>query len=283
MPRLFPLLPCSGLLQMPHRQIEVTADSGGNVIGASVRYNIPCGCSSAVFALPLVLLVKWFWPTVIPFDLFAFWNVHGNLGNLASDIWPFLVGTVVLFLILLLSSETVEQRWNFRDYWAQEGDIFQKMLSYFTAYGLLEELIFRWLLFYSYIVGLTVLNFLLVGFAGFGIPQWLFLHVFGPLADFVTFYKLHDFLFSTQYSWVVGAAILTANGKFRQGHLYQGWSGWVWSWYGGMFLFLVMFKYGLLTAIVLHIVYNFVIFWMNFIFTRYRGSSISGLENNDKL
>lgn len=263
------MLPGPGLLKMPYRQIEVAVDSDGNVIGASQRYNIPCGCSSVALALPLVLLVKWLWPAVIPFDLFAFWNVHGNLGNLASDIWPFLIGAVALILFWLFSGVTEEQRWNFRAYWGLEDGFFQKTLWYFTLYGFLEELTFRWLLFYSYIVGLTVLNFLLIGFAGFGIPQWLFLHVFGPIADFVTFYQLHDFLFSVQYSWVVGAAILTANGKFRAGHLYQGCLGWVWSWYAGMFLFLVMFKYGLITAIALHSAYNLVRIWIAYIFTRW--------------
>ncbi|GHO46189.1 CPBP family glutamic-type intramembrane protease [Ktedonospora formicarum] len=255
------MLPGPFLLILPHKQVEVVYDSYGNPIHASQNYNIPCGCSSVFIALPLVLLVKWLCPTVIPFDLFAFWNLHGNPSQLVGDIWPFLVGTVLTALYWMFSPTLEENRWDFSYYWSQTGDFFKRTLWYYSFYALYEELAFRWLIFYSYIVGVTVLNYLLLGFAGHNLVQWLFTQALIPAADFVTFYKLHDILISNQYSWVVGAAILSANGKFRDGHSYQGWMGWIWSWYSGMFFFLIMFRYGLLVAVLVHIAHNLFKSW----------------------
>jgi hypothetical protein len=134
--------PVLGLLEMPHREIEVAVDSRGSVVKVSPRIVIPCGCSSVVLALPLVLLVKWLWPTMIPFDLFAFWNIHGNFGNFVGDIWPLLVGTVAIILFWRFSSVTEEQRWNFYDHWVLEDGFFLKTLRYFIFYSILEELVF---------------------------------------------------------------------------------------------------------------------------------------------
>ncbi|GCE50225.1 hypothetical protein EI42_05445 [Thermosporothrix hazakensis] len=247
------------LLLLPYRNVEVVYDRFGQPHEVTKSWTIPCGCSSLLIAIPLILLVKWLWPNVIPFDLFAFWTTHGDLTALPGDIWPFIVGGLVVTLYELLFRMTEEERLNFFFHWAYEGGFFHKSFIFYTIYGFLEEVCFRWVLFYSYIVGLTVANVLFFGFAGFGLFQWLFLHVFGPAADFVTLHKLHDILFGS--SWVIGAAILSANGKFRQGHAYQGWIGWLWAWFGGMFLFLVMFHYGLPIAIGVHILYNLLLNW----------------------
>jgi hypothetical protein len=230
------------------------------------RIRIGCGVPF-IIALPLVLLVKWLWPSFIPFGLFQFWGIHGEPAALALDIWPiFVMGLIFQLLNIFL-------RRPYRDSFFGKPNIdivgtpswliLKKKFFAMSRWGLLagigEELVFRWIFFYCGIIVWTVLNFCLFGFAGSGIPQWFFLHIAMPIADFATFGKLHSLLFA-EYSWVVGAAILSANGRFRRGHAYQGVIGWVWSWYIGMFLFLVMFKYGLFAAMLVHVLYNLMIF-----------------------
>ncbi len=95
---------------------------------------------------------------------------------------------------------------------------------------------------------------MVLGFAGLHPIPWIFNEVLIPVADFATAGRLHEVL--TTAPWAVAAAILTSNGRFRNSHTYQGLIGWIWSWYLGMFLFLVLFEHGLVAAIAVHIAYN---------------------------
>jgi hypothetical protein len=119
----------------------------------------------------------------------------------------------------------------------------------------LEEIVFRWVLFYFGIVFLTGLNHLTVEVVGLGVPSWIFIHVGRPVASFCTFGYARALLYNP-VSWAVGAAALASNGRFRNGHSYQGPLGWTWSWYMGMFLFAIMYQYGLFMAMILHALYN---------------------------
>ena len=93
----------------------------------------------------------------------------------------------------------------------------------------------------------------------FGLLEWLYTNVLVPVANWATFGALSEFLFHPA-SWVVGAAIISANGFFRDGHKGNGFIGWVNSWFIGMVLFYLMLNYGLWTAIVAHILYDVVVF-----------------------
>ena len=54
--------------------------------------------------------------------------------------------------------------------------------------------------------------------------------------------------------------MLYTNAFFRDGHRYQGPIGVLNSWFAGMFLFWIMFTYGLPAAILVHFMYDFLIF-----------------------
>lgn len=95
--------------------------------------------------------------------------------------------------------------------------------------------------------------------------KWLYEVLFQPVADWVTLGHLHPFLYSTavpptEDTWALGAGILAANGAFRDGHKYQGFFGYLNSWFVGMVLFWVLFTFGLVPAMVVHFVYDFLIF-----------------------
>ena len=124
--------------------------------------------------------------------------------------------------------------------------------------GVVEELCYRWLIFLSSMFWVRVSNFILLGFIGWGIPEHLFIWIFRPLADFVTLHGLHDQLYHPS-GWAICAAMLATNAFFRNGHKYQGWFGWINSWFLGMFFFWIMFRFGLPAAMLVHFSYNMVI------------------------
>lgn len=218
------------------------------------------GCSLDV-GLPLgsvivIAVVEWRWPQLIPFplDRFLRLGLGGTWQQIAGDVWPiFAVGAGIALATLPLRLDRLREHaggmWMLGPAW-----IPITLLRTASA-GVWEEVVYRWLLFFAWIPGVVLLDYLLLGFAGLDLVRWLYVHVAGPLADLFTLHRLHFVLFGA-WGWTVGAAVIVADGRFRSGHAYQGWVGAIWSWFGGMALFLVMFRYGLLAAILVHILYN---------------------------
>ncbi|MEO7020403.1 MAG: hypothetical protein ABI234_09665 [Ktedonobacteraceae bacterium] len=224
----------------------------------NVRVNLRFGCcslkcSSILFLLfiPFIMLI---WPGLVPFGLFQFWGWSGNLHDIAILFWPMLI---IGLLITSIAAPTIRRH---ADIVLVNG---RKNLFTGLGAGPLEELIYRWLLFYSALIFLPLANFIT-----FGLVQWLYSTVFGPLADLFTFYQIHDYFFSNRYGWVVGAAILSSCRNFRDGHSYQGIIGWIWSWFGGIFLFMIMLHHGLFAAMLAHSLYNLCLLTLSWLIAR---------------
>lgn len=120
-----------------------------------------------------------------------------------------------------------------------------------------EELALRWCVFYALIVLLIVLDFLLLGFANIHILQNFYLHIVGPVVDFLTFGHLHALLFNNQWGWAVGAAIVLIPNRERYYEVtFGGLLGWlkvllvVITRLVGLLFFTAMFQYGLSAAIL---------------------------------
>lgn len=209
---------------------------------------------SVLFAgnLMLTAAVKWLAPNAIPFDLLQFWYARGNWYEWLLASWPILlwaVGVTILVSMLTTNGRTENHH--------AEGLFLRGTLVSLWA-GVIEELNYRWVIFFTSIVLVKILNFFFFGFAGFGVLETLYVHVSGPVADFFTLGKLHSVIGDTT-TWAAGAGLLTANGFFRDGHKYQGWIGWINSWFIGMFMFWLLFEYGLTACILVHFVYDFFI------------------------
>ncbi|GCE06989.1 hypothetical protein KDAU_43180 [Dictyobacter aurantiacus] len=174
--------------------------------------------------------------------------------NITLLIWPLLALGLFFTLLYIPTSR------RFAHYALVYG---RRRLLIFLLASILEELIFRWLLFYG-----AALLIPLVNVISFGLLKWFYSTVLGPLADFLTLHQLHVYLSGTQYSWVVGLALISSNGSFRDGHKYQGRLGWAWAWFCGMVLFLVMFRYGLFAAMFVHCCYNLFIWLLNWLIAR---------------
>jgi hypothetical protein len=69
------------------------------------------------------------------------------------------------------------------------------------------------------------------------------------------------------------AAAVSVNAKFRDGHKYQGFFGMVNAWVVGFILLYAMLYYGLMTAIVVHAIYD-----LEFAAIRYIGRKVDRLQ-----
>lgn len=210
------------------------------------------------FLLPVLAAVSWLFPAIFPLGLFQVWVPQGHpvqwlLASLPLFVWGVSVATARSIL-------TRNPRWyNLRaEAFLKEG------MARSTLVGVFEEVKYRWLFFFFGIIANIVFNFLFFGFAGFGLVEWLYTAVFGPLANWITLGLLHDIFFHPA-GWVFGAAVLSANAKFRDGHKYQGVVGWINSWFVGIYFFWLMFTFGLLAAIGAHILYNLLVHGVRYV------------------
>lgn len=206
---------------------------------------------TAILSLLLLALVKLVWPALIPYGAFELWEPKGSALDWFLGGWPLLAWAVFNGLhYIALNRDTLAA------YRAKERFYSSAKLSLLA--GVMEEIGFRWLIFMSGIAGLQVINFLLFGFIGYGLPELVHVHLLGPLVDVITFGQLHGQLFHPA-SWAVGASLISSNIAFRNEHAYQGWFGLINSWFIGLYLFWTMFAFGLPVAILLHFLYNFTL------------------------
>jgi hypothetical protein len=211
-----------------------------------------------VAGLTLLPLLMWLWPGLVPFGFWEFWRVRGTPLEWLRHAWPAFAWGGGLTLLVALATRNERHVNRFAERIIREG----AKTSVFA--GVVEEIAYRWLFFLWSIIAVQWGNWLFFGWAGFGLAQWLHLHAFGPLADWTTLGHLHGYLFHPA-GWAVGAAMLAANGFFRDGHKYLGLFGFLNSWFMGMFFFWVLFTYGLVPAILIHFAYDFIIFAVRYL------------------
>ena len=118
-----------------------------------------CYLSTALGALVIVALVEWIWPDVIPFTIFQFWRFDGTIEEVLKVSWPAFVwgsGVTTVFAI---------RKWNdpFAG-WEEDLNLKLGLLSS-TFAGVMEEISFRWLIFYNEIIGYKLINWLIFGWA----------------------------------------------------------------------------------------------------------------------
>jgi hypothetical protein len=214
--------------------------------------------SLLLFSLTVMPFVIWLSPDTVPFKFLQFWHVRGSFSDwivsaLPLFVWGFaLAGTVAVCT---------------RNNWDTNLHA-ERIIGAGTAIsiwaGVVEEISFRWLFVLSYVVLLKVSNFLFFGWLGFGIAEWLNGVIFIPVTNFLTVGFLEPFLYQPG-GWAVGGAIIASNALFRNGHKYQGLFGFLNSWFCGMYFFWIMFTYGLLAAILVHFLYDLLIFTTHYI------------------
>lgn len=206
----------------------------------------------------IILLVKWLWPSLIPFDTFVFWNNKGSIEDWFATGSGFLGWGILLFTMMyFFSRSTINSLEQSR---VTTGQLIGGGFLISLRAGFLEEVCFRWLLFLSGIVTVRIVDYVFGGFIfNHGLVYVIHMNILGPIADHMTLGYLHDLLFHP-YGWFVGAALISANSFFRDGHSYQGIIGWLDSWFFGMLMFYMLFKYGIVSCIVIHFAFDMMLF-----------------------
>ena len=195
----------------------------------------------------VVVLISALIPGALPISVLSFWTFSNDVPALAAATMPVLIWGAVATFVLTTPSR-----------FETASSILAKGICISLLAGVLEELTYRWLRFLCATIGMQVINFIFFGFAGFGILEWFYLTIMGPLVNFFSFHGLEDELLGGE--WIVGAAIVMANSQFRDAHKYLGWIGYVNSWFLGLFLFWVTFNHGLPAAILIHVLYDLCVF-----------------------
>ena len=213
------------------------------------------GCSliaTGVFFFLIILLWQWLWPDVIPFVTFEFFRFSiTDTVNAAWALIPLFCYGLLINVPNMLKKEKLP---------LTKNDLFVEGTKISLWAGIGEELLFRWLLFFGAIISISVFDWIFFGFMfEYGLLGLIYNWIFIPIANFLTFGYLTPFLYHSS-GWVVGAAIVSANGQFRDGHQYQGCLGWLTSWFAGMIFFYLVFTCGIPTAIIIHFLYDFIIF-----------------------
>lgn len=196
-------------------------------------------------------LVSWLGGDLVDFPLGyrAVWDIPADvLGGLRRTFWLFLWGTLLTVgLGLVLIYRYVPRE-------ARPGTVFLRGTWLSLNAGFFEEIIFRWLLLIIAPAVLVVLNFV-----SFGLIRWLYGTILIPIANTTTLGILEPQL--TDANWLLGAAIISVNGRFRRGHAHHGLFATVNSWFIGMVMFYLLFNFGMWAAIVAHIAYDLCVFW----------------------
>lgn len=182
----------------------------------------------------------------MPCGVFEFWKVSGTIREWLYYALPVFVwgGGVTLFLLFIADIRLLDDMF-----------LYVRPLGYIRLSiwaGVVEEVGFRWLFFLVAIVLLKIINFL-----GFGVLEWSHMNIAGPAVNFLTLYGMENYIYHSS-GWALGASIIVTNAVFAYGHKYNP-VALINSWFIGMLLFLITFKFGLPVAIGIHIVYDLLV------------------------
>lgn len=212
----------------------------------------------AFWCLVLSAVALYIWPDLLPFGVLDLWHTHGTIGDwLLAGIPAFIWGGGITFIASILTRNKPEEN--------RDAEVSYRRNFVLAIWaGVAEEMSFRWARFVFGAIIVQPVNWLLLGFAGYGIPMLLQTWILGPVANFFTLGHL-SFVLTNPSLWFVGAGVISANSAFRDGHKYLGLFGYINSWFIGMFFFYLMFTYGLPAAILVHFLYDALIFTIRYL------------------
>lgn len=239
--------------------------------------------SSAILVVALVGVwaFSWFFP-----DFFNYSYMSWGGWDKVLRFWPSYAWVIVVSGILASNEEP--------EYSTETSAIFRVSILTSILAGIWEELAYRWI-FICYAMILIVVSNWIFG-AGIGwiitiaftvgaiglilnkeifsalgcaiiallsywfathanLIYWFYENVLVTVIHYTTLYQMDSVLYNGHDKLFLFGAI-AANSWFRDGHKYQGWLGYINSWYIGMMLLYAALTYGLWTAIVVHIVYD---------------------------
>lgn len=235
----------------------------------------------SLIAIAIIIIAYSFFPDTLPFSFFEFWKITQTPIAWIKTFSPYLIflAIVNLYKKYALSNKVKNDlltKAHFSHY-IRDCDPRTMILSDFKTSirsGFLEEILYRWLIFYCAIIVVQFINYILFGFNDIPLIQYLYVYILVPLADYFSLHYIHDILYHPA-CWSIGAGVLISNGWFRQGHMYLGVMGWIHSWFFGIAMFYIMFMYGLFACIFLHFISNMIVFSMHTLYMKIKKDSFN--------
>ncbi len=206
----------------------------------------------------IVAVIKWIFPHSIPYGFWDLWHTTGSISDWYIASWPVLAWAIGFTAFVSLTHHNSKWENNHAELYLERG------LWLSLRAGVMEEICFRWLFFMLGIVTVKVTDWILGGeFFSHGLVWVINHYIMAPVANFTTLHLLNQQL--NVMPWFIGAGLLAANAKFRDGHKYQGIFGLINAWFIGMFFFYLMFRFGLVAGIVVHFSYDALIYGVRYL------------------
>lgn len=220
-----------------------------------------------VFVVLIFLPLQSLLPGLVPFGADQYWYIHGSFLDILATAWPIFAwgGLMLLPFVWLMSwfitHPSVISRATFG---ANINGPIQIQINLPSPavgmwqsiwIGIGEELGLRWLAFYSLIALLNMLGSL--SLLDNALPR-LYTFLVGPVVNFVTFGQFSSILFHPHWTWAVGGAIVILSFYHSERRFLpiKGNMSWLLYWLPNLFLYLVMFRYGLIAAMLVHLIYE---------------------------
>lgn len=236
-----------------------------------------------VLAAVTVWVITVMFPSFFPYEYFS-WSVSLEV---LSRFWPLALWGFALGMFATVANGPASSRhdealllWNLATGWVAA---FWEEIGFrwlFICFGMISVMVMNWLFgtvlgwglaaFFLFVavkmfaddeflfgVLLLVPAVLCVVFALQVDPlYWFYEGALMPLLNFVSFGSFSTIIDPAQYPPLMVMGAIVANARFRDGHKYQGLLGYIDSWVIGFVFMYAMFTYGLMTAIVLHGLWN---------------------------
>ena len=134
----------------------------------------------------VIAVANWLSPDTIHWKFWELWDMHG------TGLSDWLRVGVPLFLWAAVTNAFFA--WQKKDEIPDEDKptLVEAIGAGFIVSvlaGVMEEISHRWIYYLGCFVSAAIINFLL-----FGIPEWLYMHLIGPIVDFTTFGFLKDLI-----------------------------------------------------------------------------------------
>lgn len=228
---------------------------------------VPPYVGGVLVGVVLLVVIQAIWPDWHPLEFADVW--HGRLGR--STPWyqwfPYGLPLLLWGLVAKVSIQGLVVRslgWE-KLAALDPKDILKEGVQSSVKAGLFEELAYRWLIFFSAVPILYAANFACFEFLShwglverdFACVEWLYTKILCPVANFATAGKLGFWLQND--NWLIGAAVVSTSVQFKNGHKYQGFLGMTNSWFLGIYFTWFTLNFGILSAILFHMLYNMVI------------------------
>jgi hypothetical protein len=215
----------------------------------TTNYVILATAGLALVGIAYAILGSWL---NVPFGFGEPWASHGGILEGLGSVWgifAWAVGFTTLIGVILIVRRTP------REY--EPRELFGKGTWLSINAGFFEEILYRWLALFGVMILIKFVNIVT-----FGLVKWLYVSILIPFTNWASFGLLEPQLYG-DHGWLLAAGIVSASIRFSDAHEYQGLLGRINAWYIGLFMFYLMFNYGLWAAIVAHILYDLCVFWVH--------------------